>query len=101
MQDELDDFLTFCRIERRLAPAGANLRQIQELLGHKHLDSTQRYTRVTGHELRGDQAAALRVTCAIARLRLPNRCHSEAGLQAEPTQSGRSPLYRGRPHHGR
>ena len=31
----------------------ANLRQIQELLGHKHLDSTQRYTRVTAHELRG------------------------------------------------
>ena len=24
-----------------------------ELLGHKHLDSTQRYTRVTAHELRG------------------------------------------------
>jgi site-specific recombinase XerD len=31
----------------------ANLRQIQELLGHKHLDSTQRYTRVNAHELRG------------------------------------------------
>lgn len=29
------------------------LRQVQELLGHKHLDSTQGYTRVTAHELRG------------------------------------------------
>jgi integrase/recombinase XerC len=37
-----------------LLRAGANLGQIQELLlGHKHLDSTQRYTRVTAHELRG------------------------------------------------
>jgi integrase/recombinase XerC len=36
-----------------LLSAGANLRQIQDLLGHKHLDSTQRYTRVTAHELRG------------------------------------------------
>jgi integrase/recombinase XerC len=35
-----------------LLRAGANLRQIHELLGHKHLDSTQRYTRVTAHELR-------------------------------------------------
>ena len=36
-----------------LLRAGANLRQVHELLGNKHLDSTQRYTRVTAHELRG------------------------------------------------
>jgi site-specific recombinase XerD len=36
-----------------LLSAGANLRQIQELLGHRHLDSTERYTRVTAHQLRG------------------------------------------------
>ncbi len=36
-----------------LLGSGANLRQIQELLGHKHLDSTQRYTRVNAYQLRG------------------------------------------------
>jgi site-specific recombinase XerD len=36
-----------------LLRAGANLRQIKEPLGHKHLDVTQRYTHVTAHELRG------------------------------------------------
>jgi len=42
-----------------LLRAGANLCQVQELLGHEHLDSTQRYTRLTAHELRGgDQAIA-------------------------------------------
>ncbi len=49
-----------------LLRAGANLRQIQELLGHKHLHSTQRYTRITAHELRG----------AVKRLRFPDRNHS-------------------------
>ena len=44
-----------------LLSAGANLRQIQELLGHKHLDSTQRYTRANAHQLRG---AIKRLTCA-------------------------------------
>ena len=36
-----------------LLHAGANLRQIQDLLGHKHLESTQRYTRVNARELGG------------------------------------------------
>lgn len=39
--------------QSRFTLRSPNLRQIQELLGHKHLDSTQRYTRVNAHELRG------------------------------------------------
>ncbi len=51
--------------------AGANLRQIQELLGHKHLDSTQRYTRVTAHELSG---AVKRLHSSDSAARLPRPC---------------------------
>ncbi|MGO8905736.1 MAG: tyrosine-type recombinase/integrase [Solirubrobacteraceae bacterium] len=40
-------------IATELLSASANLRQIQELLGHKHLDSTQRYTHMGAHQLRG------------------------------------------------
>jgi hypothetical protein len=40
---ELADFLRFCETERRLAPMTCSA----------HLDSTQRYTRVNAHELRG------------------------------------------------
>jgi site-specific recombinase XerD len=54
-----------------LLRAGANLRQIQELLGHKHLDSTQRYTRVTAHELRG----------AVKRLRFLGRYQSDGAIR--------------------
>jgi len=60
-----------------LLHAGANLRQIQELVGDKHVDSTQRRSRVTAaHELRR----------AVRRLRDgdASRSHatSNAGLAA-------------------
>ena len=40
-------------VASELLHAGASLRQIPELLGHRHPDSSQRYTRVNAHELRG------------------------------------------------
>jgi hypothetical protein len=51
------------RVRVRAPARRRNLRQIQELLGRKHLDSTQRYTRVTAREVRG----------AVKRLRFPER----------------------------
>jgi integrase/recombinase XerC len=54
---------TLRHVASELLHAGANLRQVQELLGHKHLDSTQRYTHVNAHELRG----------AVKRLRFPEQ----------------------------
>ncbi|ADB52853.1 site-specific integrase [Conexibacter woesei] len=39
--------------QRRFAGRDERDRLMLALLGHKHLDSTQRYTRVTAHQLRG------------------------------------------------
>ena len=65
-----------------LLHAGANLRQIQELLGHKHLDSTQRYTRVTAHDLRG----------AVKRLEFPLVNASSDHSERRPHRGGTNRL---------
>ncbi|MGH2853329.1 MAG: tyrosine-type recombinase/integrase [Solirubrobacteraceae bacterium] len=59
-----------------LLGAGANLGQIQELLGHKHLDSAQRYTRVNAHQLRG----------AVKRLPWT----AQGSIRTDPEARGRS-----------
>jgi site-specific recombinase XerD len=41
------------RVRLRAAACRCQPPANQELLGHRHLDSTQRYTRVTAHQLRG------------------------------------------------
>ncbi len=58
------------RFASELLRSGANLRQIQELLGRKHLDSTQRYTRVTSRNV-GRRLRATSKSCAGGSLSGP------------------------------
>jgi hypothetical protein len=62
--------------------------QIQELLGHKHLDSTWRYTRVTAYELQG----------RLKRLNLGTPAGVSRPLPASPHAATTAILAPFRPH---